>query len=48
MIRIIKDGKVIFESDKLYTIADELILEDADVKEIEVSLNPKAMEKKNG
>jgi len=48
MIRILKDGKLLFESENLYRIVDELIYEDMDVKEIVVTINEEALAKRDG
>ena len=39
MIRIIRDGEVVFESDDLYKIADWLYYDDIEVKMLEVRPN---------
>ena len=43
MIRIYKDGKQVFFSEELYQIAEELVIRDADVKSIEVTLKTEAI-----
>ena len=48
MIRIVKDGKVIFETDQIQHITEELILHDYDVKEIVVNIDREMVEKKYG
>ena len=42
MIRIIKDDKVVFESDDLYKVADWLYYDDIQVKMLEVRPNKEA------
>ena len=44
MIRIIKDGKVIYETDDIYKAGDEMLFHDYDVKEIVVYRNPEYSE----
>jgi hypothetical protein len=48
MIRIVKDDKVIFETDNLHKVADEILYHDYDVKEIVVNINRKLVEEKYG
>jgi ABC-type cobalamin/Fe3+-siderophores transport system ATPase subunit len=48
MIRIVKDGKVVFETDQIQHITEELILHDYDVKEIVVNIDREMVEKKYG
>lgn len=48
MIRIIKDGKVIYETDNVYKAGDEVLFHDYDVKEIVVNINYKLAEEKYG
>jgi hypothetical protein len=45
VIRIVRDGVVVFESESLYDIADWLHYEDKQVKVLEVRPNRKAYEK---
>ena len=45
MIRIVREGVVVFESDDLYKIADWLYYEDQDVKMLEVRVNREAYDK---
>ena len=45
MIRIVRNGVVVFESDDLYKIADWLHYEDKDVKMLEVRPNKEAYDK---
>ena len=42
MIRIVRNGVVVFESDDLYKIADWLYYEDKQVKMMEVRVNREA------
>ena len=42
MIRIIRDGEVVFESDDLYKVADWLYYDDIQVKMLEVRPNREA------
>jgi len=42
VIRIMREGVVVFESDDLYKIADWLYYEDKEVKMLEVRANRKA------
>ena len=48
MIRIVKDGKVVFETDQIHYISDELILNDYDVKQIVVNIDREMVRKKYG
>ena len=48
MIRIVKNGKVIYETDDLYKAGDEVLFHDYDVKEIVVNINRKLVEEKYG
>tara|TARA_R110002073_G_scaffold245321_1_gene407939 strand:- start:424 stop:576 length:153 start_codon:yes stop_codon:yes gene_type:complete len=48
MIRIIKDGKVVYETDNLYKVGDEILFHDYDVKEIVVNINYEWVEEKYG
>ena len=48
MIRIIKDGKEVFFSEELYQIAEELVIRDAEVKSIEVTLKTEAILERDG
>ena len=48
MIRIYKDGKQVFFSEELYQIAEELVIRDADVKSIEVTLKTEAILERDG
>ena len=48
MIRIVKDDKVIFETDNLHKVGDEILFHDYDVKEIVVNINRKLVEEKYG
>ena len=48
MIRIIKDGKVIYETDNVYKAGDEVLYHDYKVKEIVVNINYKLAEEKYG
>ena len=45
MIRIVRNGVVVYESEDLYKIADGLHYEDKDVKLLEVSPNKEAYDK---
>jgi len=45
MIRIFREGVVVYESDNLYDIADWLYHEDEDVKMLEVRTNQEAYDK---
>ena len=45
MIRIVRNGVVVFESDDLYKIADWLYYEDKQVKMMEVRVNREAYDK---
>ena len=45
MIRIVKEGVVVYESEKLYDIADWLYHEDEDVKMLEVRTNMEEYDK---
>lgn len=45
MIRIVREGVVVFESDDLYKIADWLYYEDKQVKMMEVRVNREAYDK---
>ena len=45
MIRIVKEGVVVFESESLYEIADWLYYEGEEVKEMEVRRNEEAFDK---
>ena len=45
MIRIVRNGVVVFESDDLYKIADWLHYEDKDVKMLEVRVYREAYDK---
>ncbi len=45
MIRIVRNGVVVYESDSLYDIADWLHYEDKDVKMLEVRVNREAYDK---
>ncbi len=42
MIRIIREGEVVFESDDLYKVADWLYYDDIEVKMLEVRPNREA------
>ena len=48
MIRIVKDDKVIYETDDLHKVGDEILFHDYDVKEIVVNINRKLVEEKYG
>ena len=48
MIRIVKNGKVIYETDDLYKAGDEVLYNDYDVKEIVVNIDREMVEKKYG
>ena len=48
MIRIIRDDKVIYETNELYKAGDEILYRDYDVKEIVVNINLKLVEEKYG
>tara|TARA_R110002020_G_scaffold320503_1_gene536425 strand:+ start:489 stop:641 length:153 start_codon:yes stop_codon:yes gene_type:complete len=48
MIRIVKDGKVIYETDNVYKAGDEVLFNDYKVKEIVVNINRELAEKKYG
>ena len=48
MIRIYKDGKQLFFSEELYQIAEELVIRDAEVKSIEVTLKTEAILERDG
>ena len=48
MIRIVKDGKVIYETDDLYKAGDEVLFHDYNIKEIVVNINCELAEKKYG
>ena len=48
MIRIVKEGKVVFETDQIQHISDELILNDYNVKEIVVNIDREMVRKKYG
>ena len=45
MIRIVRDGVVVFESESLYEIADWLYYEEEEVKEMDVRRNEEAFDK---
>ena len=45
MIRIVREGVVVFESENLYDIADWLHYEDQQVKMLEVRVNREAYDK---
>ena len=45
MIRIVRNGVVVYESEDLYKIADWLYYDDIEVKMLEVRPNRKAYEK---
>ena len=45
MIRIVREGAVVFESESLYEIADWLYYEDEEVKELVVTPNEEAHDK---
>ena len=45
MIRSVRNGVVVFESDDLYKIADWLHYEDKEVKMLEVRVNQEAYDK---
>jgi|TARA_R100000458_G_scaffold41318_1_gene38985 hypothetical protein len=45
VIRIVRNGVVVFESDDLYKIADWLHYEDKEVKMLEVRVNQEAYDK---
>ena len=47
MIRIIRDGEVVFESDDLYKVADWLYYDDIEVKMLEVRPNREAYDDAN-
>lgn len=47
MIRIVRDGVVVFESESLYEIADWLYYEEEEVKEMEVRRNEEAFKEAN-
>ena len=47
MIRIVRDGEVVFESESLYEIADWLYYEEEEVKEMEVRRNEEAFKEAN-
>ena len=48
MIRIVKNGKVIYETDDLYKAGDEVLFHDYDVKEIVVNIDRELVKKKYG
>ena len=48
MIRILKDGKVIYETKDLYKAGDEMLFHDYDVKEIVLNIDREMVEKKYG
>jgi len=45
VIRIVRDGVVVFESESLYEVADWLYYEDEEVKELVVTSNEEAHDK---
>ena len=48
MIRIIKDDKVVYETDNLYKAGDEVLFHDYKVKEIVVNINYELVGEKYG
>jgi len=47
MIRIVRDGVVVFESESLYEIADWLYYEEEEVKSMDVRRNEEAFKEAN-
>jgi len=47
MIRIVREGVVVFESESLYEIADWLYYEEEEVKEMDVRRNEEAFKEAN-
>tara|TARA_A100001515_G_scaffold23866_1_gene18435 strand:- start:271 stop:423 length:153 start_codon:yes stop_codon:yes gene_type:complete len=48
MIRIFKDGKEIYKNENIHQVAEEILFNDYDVKEIVVNINHEMVEKKYG
>jgi len=48
MIRIFKDGKEIYKNENIHQVAEEILFNDYDVKEIVVNINREMVEKKYG